>query len=87
MPVLTLPPSAISSLNAEAGPETIEEIFRDNMRQQLVGIDDPSAILQILSTYQIDYISRIGDGLVQNGDFGERLNQDVTYFQNYIGSL
>ena len=87
MPVLTLPPSAISSLNAEAGPETIEEIFRDNMRQQLVGIDDPYAILQILSSYQIDYNSRIDDGLVQNGDFGERLNQDVTNFQNYIGSL
>jgi len=88
MPVLTLPPSAILSLNAEAGPEeTIEEIFRDNMRQQLVGIDDPYAILQILSSYQIDYNSRIDNGLVRNGDFGELLNQDVTNFQNYIGSL
>jgi len=84
IPHIFLPPN-LSVLSATTFDETPEEAYLHNLTANIIGLEDPNIILQILRDYQNDYNGRIASNDLQpSGNFRQLLNNDVQALQNYI---
>ena len=94
IPPIALPPPAIpqrptiTSFGAIVQDESDEDIILFNMRQAIIGFEDPQYILNTLTLYLDDYNRRVEDRqFTPQGNFGELLNNDVNNFRNYVQNL